>query len=196
MPHNNGVGAEEEGTDESVRSLPDEITFVSERPDSLLARLTDRVAIGLFLLLFAVGALQVAVRFVLSPYLGFNVAWTGEAARFILIYMTMVGSIAAARDRDHIQIEVVSKRVPRQVRRVFEFVIHACALAFLVFATYGAYLATLSSVGVPPGAVPYITMEYVSVALVIGFVGMTAYELRWLIVDLGLTSDRGGGLDE
>lgn len=177
-------------------SLAEEITFVSERPDSPVARWMDRVGIGLFILLLLLGTTQVVVRFITAPYLGFNVAWTGEATRFVLIYSTMVGSVIAARDQDHIQIELVINRVPQRLQKATRFVIHLAAFAFLVFAAYGSYLATLNDVGVATGAVPYITMEYVYGALIVGFVGMAIYELRWLVVDLDLLSGHGGELDE
>lgn len=182
--------------EEDERAVAEEVTFVSQRPDSRLSCWLDYIGIGLFVLLLVLGTLQVLVRFITAPYLGYNVAWTGEAARFVLIYTTMFGSFVAARDMDHIQIEVLLKRVPQRLEKVFKFIVHVAALAFLVFAAYGSYLATLANVNVSPGAVPYITMEYVYAALVIGFVGMTAYELRWLIVDLGLLPDYRGETDE
>lgn len=174
----------------------DEITFVSERPDSRLSRWLDYIGIGLFVLLLILGTVQVLVRFVTAPYLGYNIAWTGEAARFVLIYTTMFGSLVAARDLDHIRIEVLLKRIPQQLEKPFKFIVHVAALAFLVFAAYGSYLATLSNVDVAPGAVPYVTMGHIYAVLVVGFVGMAAYELRWLIVDLGLLQDHRGETDE
>lgn len=182
--------------EEQEGAIADEITFVSERPDSRFSRLLDYLMVGLFLLLLFLGTLQVLVRFVTAPYFGYNIAWTGEAARFVLIYTTMIGSLVAARDLDHIRIEVIVNRVPRRLQTVFGFVVHAAALVFLVFAAYGSYLATLANVNVTPGAVPYITLGHVYVALVIGFVGMAVYELRWLVADLGLISDPRGEADE
>lgn len=182
--------------EDEERAIADEVTFVSERPDSRLSRLLDYVGIGLFLLLLALGTLQVFIRFIASPYFGYNIAWTGEAARFVLIYTTMLGSLIAARDNDHIRIEVIVDRVPRRLQKAFGFVVHVAALCFLVFAAYGSYLATLANLNVAPGAVPYISTGHVYAALVIGFIGMAAYELRWLIADLGFGHDPWRDVDE
>lgn len=182
--------------EDEERSVADEVTFVAKRPDSRLSRLLDYVGIGLFLLLLVLGTLQVFVRFIASPYFGYNIAWTGEAARFVLIYTTMLGSLIAARDMDHIRIEVIVDRVPRRLQTVFGFVVHVAALVFLVFAAYGSYLATIANLNVTPGAVPYISVGHVYAALIIGFTGMAAYELRWLLVDLGVLHDSRGDVDE
>lgn len=178
------------------RSVADEVTFVAKRPDSRLSRLLDYVGIGLFLLLLVLGTLQVFIRFIASPYFGYNIAWTSEAARFVLIYTTMIGSIIAARDTDHIRIKVIVDRVPRRLQKVFGFAVHIAALVFLVFATYGSYLATIANVNVQPGAVPYISVGHVYTALIIGFSGMAAYELRWLLADLVANRDPQGDVDE
>lgn len=182
--------------DEEAQSGTDGITFVTDRPDSPVARLMDWIGVGLFVLLLVLGTVQVVVRFITAPYFGVNVAWTGEASRFTLIYATMIGSIIAARDSDHIQIEIVLERLPRRFRRAARFVVRALGLAFLVVAAYGSYLSTLDNVDVAPGAVPYITLEFVYVSLVIGFVGMAIYELRWLAVDVGLLGDSRRETDE
>lgn len=182
--------------EDEKHSIADEVTFVSERPDSRLSRLLDYIGVGLFLLLLVLGTLQVFFRFIASPYFGYSIAWTGEAARFVLIYTTMFGSLIAARDNDHLRIEVITDRVPGRLQKGFGFVVHVATLLSLAFAAYGSYLGTLANLNVSPGAVPYISTGHVYAALVVGFVGMAAYELRWLVADLGFGNGPKEDIDE
>ncbi|WP_436928992.1 TRAP transporter small permease [Halosimplex halobium] len=176
---------------ESADDPSESMTFVSERPSSRLARYTDRIGVGLFVLLLGLALAQVIIRFVTAPYLGWNVAWTGEAAQFVLVYMTMVGSIIAARDDDHIRVELLLNQFAGRAETVIRVLIGVLSVGFLLFATNGAYLTMLDNVGVTPGAVPVITLEVVYAALVVGFAVMTLYELRRLVGQFGI----GGGSD-
>lgn len=154
-----------------------------------LHRLLDHLGVGLFVLLTVVAGMQITFRFVLGPYFDISVAWTGEAARFLLVYVTMLGAVIASRDADHIQIKVLLNRLSVSRAGVLRLLIHVLSLTFLCIAVYAGYLSTIDNINVQPGAVPLITLEYVFVALLIGFLAMAYYELRWLIRDARSLAD-------
>lgn len=156
-----------------------EISFVSDRSDELVHRAMDAVGVGLFTLLLLLSFAQITNRFVTAPLLGVSVTWTGEASRFLLIYMTFVGAVIASRDRDHIQIDVFTKRLPDGLQSIVLGLVHLVALPFIVAAIWGGTLVTKDMVGVPPGATPVITMEYVYAVIPLGFLLMGLYEVKW-----------------
>lgn len=169
-----------------------EISFVNSRPDSLIDRALNAVGVGMFVLLLLFGVLQILNRFLLAPMVGVSVAWTGEASRFLLIYVTFIGGIIASRDHDHVQIEVLLNRLPLRVRPLAQGVVHLVSIVFIAAAAYGGYLAMQSAMGVPPGAVPLITLEYVYVIIPVGLILMGIYELRSGIEFIGEFANSGG----
>lgn len=154
------------------------MSFVSDRPDSGFDQMLNLFGIGLFTLLLFLGLAQVANRFIVAPLVGVSVTWTGEAARFVLIYMTLIGSVIASRDRDHIKIEFLIDRLSESKQPLARGIIHLVSIVFLVVAAWGGYLATQSVIGVPPGAVPLITLEYVYAIIPLGLSAMALYELQ------------------
>lgn len=159
---------------------PEDAGYIGERPDSKLDRAVNALGVGLFTLLLIFGAAQVLFRFVISPLFGFTVAWTGEASRFTLIYLTFLGSVIASRESDHIQIEVFLNLLPQKYRVFPEILLRALTICFAAIGIYTGYLATKSMIGVPPGAVPVISMAMVFVAIPVGFLFMLLYELGHL----------------
>lgn len=154
------------------------ISFVSERSGSLVHQAMNAAGVGLFVLLLLLSFGQITNRFITAPLLGLSVTWTGEASRFLLVYMTFVGTVIASRDRDHVQINVFTKQLPEKLRSLALGIVHLLTLPFIAAAVWGGYLVTKDMIGVPPGATPLITMEYVYVAIPLGFLLMGLYELK------------------
>lgn len=163
----------------------DGMTFVSDRSESGFDRALNIAGIGLFTVLLGLGLAQIVNRFVFAPVFGVSVAWTGEAARFVLIYMTMVGAVIGSRDRDHIRIEVLIERLPEAAKPPVQSVLNVASIAFLVVAAWGGFLATQSVRGVPAGAVPIVTIDYVYAVIPLGLIAMAVYEARAIVELLG-----------
>lgn len=180
-------------TDPERRDAED-ISFVSERSGSLVHRAMNAAGVGLFVLLLLLSFGQITNRFITAPLLGISVTWTGEASRFLLVYMTFVGAVIASRDRDHVQINVFTKQLPQKFQSLTLGVVHLLTLPFIAAAVWGGYLVTKDMIGVPPGATPLVTMEYVYVAIPLGFLLMGLYEVKcggkFLHQFLGLRGER------
>ncbi len=99
-----------------------------------LTRLADRgievAAIAVTLALLAVMVLGIGSRLVNDP-----LVWTDELARYLMVWLALLGWIIASRRRAHIRITVIIDRLPRILRLVAEVAIQ---LALVVF---GAVLA-------------------------------------------------------
>lgn len=153
-----------------------EIDTADQRPSSGIDRALNALVVLGLTMLVGLGFLQVMNRFLLAKFTPINITWTGQAARFLLIYLTFVGGIVASRDQDHIRIEVIVKRLPTTISNVADVTMRVASIVFIAVAVYGGILATQAKVGVQPGAVPYITMEYVYAIMPIGLTAMALYE--------------------
>jgi TRAP-type transport system small permease protein len=95
----------------------------------------DGVAVAIFVVMFGVVILQIALRYVFNHPL----VWTDELAQYLFVWTSFLGWTMATRKRIHIGISVVADRLPAKGRRV----LHALwCVATLVFA------AILLAVGV------------------------------------------------
>lgn len=95
-----------------------------------LAAVNRVAATVLFALLTGVVALQVFTRFVLHA----PVIWSEEAARFLFLWVVLLGAAMSVKDRRHFVIDVTGGRTsgrPR-LRFLFDIVPDVCVLAFSV----------------------------------------------------------------
>ncbi|MCP3055198.1 TRAP transporter small permease [Aurantimonas marianensis] len=91
-------------------------------------RWSDGLILFVFWLLAFVVFLQFFTRYVLNDSLG----WTEEIARFLLIAVTFIGSIMAARKQSHIAVELIYRYLPRPVRFALQIFVDCVSLAFYV----------------------------------------------------------------
>lgn len=93
-----------------------------------LAALNRVVATVLFALLTGVVALQVFTRFVLHA----PVIWSEEAARFLFLWVVLLGAAMSVKERRHFVIDVTGGRTSGQpgLRFLFDIVPDVCVLAF------------------------------------------------------------------
>ena len=87
----------------------------------------DYILIGLFAGLFGVVFLQFFTRYVLND----SVAWTEEAARYLLILLSFAGAVRCQAMSSHIALEFVDKYYGRNLKFVH---LIAAALTFILFA--------------------------------------------------------------
>jgi TRAP-type transport system small permease protein len=91
----------------------------------LLDRLTEFIAIAVTLALLTVVMLGIVFRLANDP-----LVWTDELARYLMVWLALLGWVVAARRRAHIRITVLVERLPRRLRVPAEV---ATQLAVLVF---------------------------------------------------------------
>jgi TRAP-type C4-dicarboxylate transport system permease small subunit len=139
-------------------------------PEPALARIADavtRAALVLILLsLLGVVVLGVAMRALNAP-----LSWTDEAARYLMVWLALLGWILAARRRAHVRVTVLLDRLPARVRRGAELLIQlAVALFGLGLVWHGAVLVErnwdLDTVSLPvPAGVLYLPLLPAGAAL-------------------------------
>ena len=97
-----------------------------------MLRLNAFVAVILFALLTTVVALQVLNRLVLH----WPLIWSEEAARFLFLWVVMLGAAMGVRRRRHFVLDLWERRReerPGALRFVLDVVPHACVLGYSVF---------------------------------------------------------------
>jgi TRAP-type C4-dicarboxylate transport system permease small subunit len=89
--------------------------------------LEDWLAVICFWSMAVIVFLQFFTRYVLNN----SLAWTEEIARYLLMWVTFIGSAVAMRRGTHIAVEVAHMFLPAPAVRVLNFLIDVTVLCFL-----------------------------------------------------------------
>ncbi len=93
---------------------------------------------SLLLGLLVVGFLQVVSRYTGVIF----IPWTEEVARLLFVWVVWIGAAAALVRGSHIRFDFVVERLPAQIRRPVELVVHiGVALFLIVVIRYGYEVA-------------------------------------------------------
>lgn len=112
---------------------------------------------ALSLLMLAVIVLGVFYRYVVDDAL----VWYDEFAGYILVWLTMYGSVVALARRKHIGFETLVEQLPPRIRHAAELFGHLCVLAFsLVLVVYGWQLIREMH-GETAVSLPWVQMSWV-----------------------------------
>lgn len=130
------------------------------RLSAAIARTLDLLLAVMLAVLVASLAWQVFGRYVLDR----APAWSEELARFLMVWVTMLGAAAVMRERGHIAVTALADALPSPARRVLGVVSDLVVLwvAWIV-GVHGAELADLLSMQSSPAfevtmAVPYAAL--------------------------------------
>lgn len=141
------------------------------RLSAAIARTLDILLAVMLAVLVASLGWQVFGRYVLDR----APAWSEELARFLMVWITMLGAAAVMRDRGHIAVTALPDVLPPTARRVLGVVSDLVVLwvAWIV-GVHGAALADLLSMQASPAfevtmAVPYAALP-VGAALIAAMV--------------------------
>lgn len=88
-------------------------------------RATEYAAVVVALALLAVVVLGVAFRIINDPLI-----WSDELARYLMVWLALLGWIVATRRRSHIRVTVILYLLPSRSRAAVEIAIQLCVLAF------------------------------------------------------------------
>ena len=132
-----------------------------------LWRLILVLGVVLLAVLVATTLLQVLSRYVLRhPF-----DWTEEAARYIFVWVAMLGAGMAAKDRAHFFVDLLLERMPPTLRKYVTVFIGAVSSAFLLVISWAAVELALSN-GVQDSPVLTIPMSIPSIATRLPAAGM------------------------
>ena len=96
--------------------------------DRLIAVVTSLCLGGMTIIIFA----QVIFRYILKSPL----SWSEESARYLFVWVSFIGSVVAARQGQHIGVELLVKRFPGQIRRFVQILAHLATAGFFAVVLY------------------------------------------------------------
>jgi TRAP-type C4-dicarboxylate transport system permease small subunit len=143
---------------------------------------------ALSLLMLSVVVLGVFYRYVIDNAL----VWYDEFAGYLLVWLTMYGSVVALAKRKHIGFETLVEKLPAGARRVAEIFALVCVLGFaIILAVTGMQL--IGEMGAETAvSLPWVRMSWIYSVMPISGALMAVTVIKQA-VDLAGEKRRGGG---
>ncbi len=148
-------------------------------------RLTSGLGMVLLVVLVVTTLLQVLSRYVLrQPF-----DWTEEAARYVFVWLGMIGAGMAARDRAHFFVDLFLEHLPSQLRRTVIILTGLVSSAFLLVVSWAALELAISNqvqdspVLTLPMSVPYLAIPVGLGLMAVFTVADTVRSIRGTPVD-------------
>ena len=155
-------------------------------------RLILGLAMVLLALLVATTLLQVLSRYVLSKPLD----WTEETARYLFVWVAMLGAGMAAKDRAHFFVDLLLERLPPRLEKYVTVFTGIVASVFLIVISWAALELAVSN-GVQDSPVLTIPMSVPYFAIPVGLGLMALFAVSDTVrIIRGAPRDRHGADDE
>lgn len=146
----------------------------------ILRRTVDAVLVALLCVMVGLIMFQILGRYVFN----YSISWSEEAANFALVWMTLLGAGLAMRNRTHVGIDIVVRRMPRPVQQMAKTASFLLGVWFLVVVIVGSTgmiaLGTIvkSTALQIPMAVPYLALPVGMGYFLLEFAIATIPEIR------------------
>ncbi|GHS98515.1 TRAP transporter small permease protein [Synergistales bacterium] len=151
----------------------------------LIQLLTEYVLFVMVAAMVVIVFAQVIWRFILHA----SLPWSEEAARYLMVWMSMLGSSIALRKKGHIGVEALVMLFPAPVKKAVSFLTTLVAAGFFVgIIHYG--IKVLKVVAPQESPAMEISMAIPYGALVVGGVLMLLYSIEEL--NALISSNKGG----
>lgn len=119
--------------------------------------------------------------------------WTEEMARFSFVYITFLGSILAAKDENHIMIDVLLNRFHPRVRYLIQAVTYLASGIFLLLFSRGTYETIKTSGDVAAASLMWFKHSYLYGVVLFSGVMMFCFCISHMVRCLGLAFGKEGG---
>lgn len=156
------------------------IMNIIERTSDLLDRVLRFISSYLLLIMVISVFIGVLNRFIF--HFSF-ISWTEELARFLLIYICMIGSCIAVKNGGHVNIVFIIERL-KKAKKTITIFNHLIVIAFLVVVTiYGTKLCFTQAYQLSPAlrismSIPFASVPFGSFVMVIHSLALISKELR------------------
>ena len=105
----------------------------------IIRNVNDAVVVVLFLAMTITVIIQVFFRFVIQSPL----RWTEELARYLMIWLVLMASAIAMRNRSHLQVDVLTSALPQKPKRILTAIVDLLTIVFLCIMTYRVQSSTV-----------------------------------------------------
>ncbi len=130
--------------------------------------LEDYAVLFFFWILAVVVFIQFTSRYIFNN----SIIWTEEIARYLLIYVTFIGSATAIRNRSHIRVEFLHHYLPEKVSQVVKIFNALIVIVFCACCSWLAFKVAYITKGQQMTSVNF-SKAYLYGMVVVGFVLMT-----------------------
>lgn len=86
----------------------------------LLHRIEDSLLTGLLLVMILMAVLQILLRNLFDS----GIIWGDEMVRVLVLWLGLIGAMIASRGNNHISIDVLSRYLPKKIKKVTTFITH------------------------------------------------------------------------
>ena len=104
----------------------------------IIRNVNDAVVVVLFLAMTITVIIQVFFRFVIQSPL----RWTEELARYLMIWLVLMASAIAMRNRSHLQVDVLTSALPQKPKRILTAIVDLLTIVFLCIKTFKVVQST------------------------------------------------------
>ena len=159
-----------------------------------IARLLDGIGRGVenfFLISSLVLMIGIAVaQIVLRNFGAAGIVWADEALRLLVLWVALVGAVAASRDDHHIRIDVLSRFVPKRFNDGVRVIVDLFTAVVCGVVAWYAVLFVASTREFEDVALGGLPLWYFQIILPFGF-GLVSYRYALMSVRHGIAFVRG-----
>ncbi len=145
----------------------------------ILQNLEDLVASAFLIVTTVLVIINIIMRYILNS----GLVWSEEVATGCFVWSVFIGAVAVFKHRGHVGVDLLVKRFPAALQKAVRLITD---LILVVLNGYMAYLSVLyiqtSYTKMTP--VLGVSSAYISTSVLIAFVLMTVYSVKFVIGDL------------
>ncbi len=138
----------------------------------------DTVCVALLAMVLVVVTFQVLNRFLL----GLPIAWTEEAARYLFVWLSLLGAVRGVRDRGHLQVDLFVRMLPAKAEKVLDL-LGGLVVAVLLWEVIDSALILLPLTWTRRIATMNVPIFYLYIATPLAAGLMLLFTLRNLVRD-------------
>ncbi len=107
-----------------------------EKTDNPVLRIIRKVNDWAVILLFAAMTITVLIQVFFRSVMQSPLRWTEEMARYLMIWLVLLASGIAMRNRAHLQVDVLTAALPKGPKHVLTLLVDVLTIAFLGIMTF------------------------------------------------------------
>ena len=104
----------------------------------LAVKTVNFVIVVMFTIMASAVFIQVVFRYIIHQ----PIYWSEELPRFLLIWLTFLGSVMAMKNQSHLSITLVINRLPVRIRAGVQFVANILVIVFILIMVWGGIVLT------------------------------------------------------
>lgn len=139
---------------------------------------------------FLICTALVLVNVFLRYFMKTGLYWSEEVCTSCFVWGVYLGAAACYKRQMHLGVDILVKKLPGMIQKIVTIIIDILLVVLNAYITYVSCIYVTMSY-TKPTAVLNISSAYISTSLIVSFVCMTIFSVKFLIDDL-----RGKGKEE